>query len=1075
MTPSSREEPDARLRTALAAQYEIVRLLGVGGMGRVWLARDLTLEREVAIKVVADELGANPLYRERFLREARTVARLRHDGIVNVYSAGEAGGQLYFVMEFVRGESLRELMVRHRRLPVDDAVPIVADVARALSAAHAQGVVHRDVKPENILLHEETGRAMVTDFGVAQAVASSDDGRMTATGMVVGSPRYMSPEQAVGDRDLDGRSDQYALGLVAYEMLSGSEPFEATSAGALLAKRLTSDPAPLSTVAPDMPTPVSDVVMKALARERDQRWPDCAAFAAALEAALAGEDPHAAAAAATSASPGRGATGVRSARHAAASPRSRFPKGIAALVAVVLLSVLGFGAWKLTRTDAPRRPMMLVLPFELVGAGDDLEWLSEGAVSMLTLDLAHWQDLDVVDYARTLDLLRAEKLENSRIGPSEAQRIARATHASSYVLGRIVRTGDSLTVVAGVYGATDDTPYQTFSESAPASDDPRNLFDRVARDILQLSGAPEITPSLAHSTTSSLAAYRDYLAGLRALNAWQLDSADRALASATARDSGFALAYYKRALVSGWRNVDGDVGVDYARLAVRNADRLTPRDRALVEAYLALSEGLAAAMRGEGSVAAEQLGTARQRYEDILSRDSLDAEAWYGLGDAYFHLPQSGSEFLESYRMALRAFDRTLALDSTFHLAYQHKLNIYQLASLPGQPIMLEGDSLVAVPPGSSDTTRIRAARQRASEWTVREARHWVNADPDAASAHRTLAEAYATARDYASAAGTLRRALARPSARDPETHYALALYELSAGRPAEAMETLDEARTVMPRDSLVARGSSRSVQVVAAAAGVMLHAGRIEEAHRIAALAGDISPTPQVFAQAGLSMDQLWRLLVGVGGVAAGLPWSSAKPVADSALTAISRLPDSPSFSELKKGIPILVSIVSGDSAYLSRSTATPEERQASSVLRAWLAMEAGDTAAAIQAARSFPRNNTSLNRNMLEVAVEAEILYALGDLRGALESFEAMQPSRYGAMNLDPGWAVRARSLARRAQIHEALGERQRAIQLYEEFVRNWENADEGLQPQVRAARERLSKLRDAGATRAVGANGS
>src|SRR5690606_24920314 len=169
---------------------------------------------------------------------------------------------------------------------------------------------------------------------------------------------------------------------------------------------------------------------------------------------------------------------------------------------------------------------------------------------------------------------------------------------------------------------------------------------------------------------------RDYLAGIRYLNQWQLDSADRSFGRAIARDSGFALAYYKRALATGWRALNDSLGVAYARSAVANAGRLPPRDRALVEAYLALSVGLDAARRGDAGTAGEQLREARQRYENILSRDSLDAEAWYGLGDAHFHSTNLGGTQLESFQAALSAFDRTLALDSTFHLAYQHKLNI---------------------------------------------------------------------------------------------------------------------------------------------------------------------------------------------------------------------------------------------------------------------------------------------------------------------------------------------------------------------------------------------------------------
>src|SRR5687768_15748723 len=207
------------LRAALAPDYEVERVLGTGGMGAVFLARDRALDRLVAVKVLTPDLASSAALRQRFLREARTIARLRHPSIVDVYSAGEADGVLYFIMQYVPGESLRDYLDREKRVPPGRAAVILRDLADALAYAHAQGVVHRDIKPENVLIDQRSGTAHLTGFGVARALEATDE-RMTGTGLIVGSPRYMSPEQAAGERELDGRSDIYSLGLIGYEMLT---------------------------------------------------------------------------------------------------------------------------------------------------------------------------------------------------------------------------------------------------------------------------------------------------------------------------------------------------------------------------------------------------------------------------------------------------------------------------------------------------------------------------------------------------------------------------------------------------------------------------------------------------------------------------------------------------------------------------------------------------------------------------------------------------------------------------------------------------------------------------------------
>ena len=271
-----------RLNRALAGRYRVERELGRGGMATVFLAHDLRLDRMVAIKVFA---AGRPMHLEasRFEREIRIAARLTHPQIVPVHDSGEADGLLYYVMPLIEGESLRDRLKREGRLPVADAVRIAGTVARALDYAHRQGYVHRDIKPENILLHE--GGALVADFGVAMALreACSTDDTSTAPGLAVGTPAYMSPEQAAGERELDGRTDQYATACVLFEMLAGHAPFSGTARQIML-RHVVEPPPSVRVVRPDVPWPVDGALLRAMAKEPAERFESAADWADALMA-----------------------------------------------------------------------------------------------------------------------------------------------------------------------------------------------------------------------------------------------------------------------------------------------------------------------------------------------------------------------------------------------------------------------------------------------------------------------------------------------------------------------------------------------------------------------------------------------------------------------------------------------------------------------------------------------------------------------------------------------------------------------------------------------------------------------
>ena len=272
-----------RLTTALAPGYRIERELGAGGMATVYLAHDLKHQRDVAIKVLHPELAA-VLGAERFLSEIRTTASLQHPHILPLFDSGEAGGQLFYVMPYVEGETLRGRLDRETQLPVADAVQLAREVAGALQYAHERGIIHRDIKPENILLQGAAGdqHALVADFGIALAVQQAGGSRMTQTGLSLGTPQYMAPEQAMGERTVDARADVYALGAVTYEMLSGEPPFTGPTAQAIVARVLTTDATSLGTLRKAVPPNVAEAVHRALEKLPADRFTDARSYAAAL-------------------------------------------------------------------------------------------------------------------------------------------------------------------------------------------------------------------------------------------------------------------------------------------------------------------------------------------------------------------------------------------------------------------------------------------------------------------------------------------------------------------------------------------------------------------------------------------------------------------------------------------------------------------------------------------------------------------------------------------------------------------------------------------------------------------------
>ncbi|HVS59443.1 MAG TPA: serine/threonine-protein kinase [Gemmatimonadaceae bacterium] len=270
------------MAAVLSANYELESEIGRGGMGIVYSARDKRLKREIAVKVLPPELSFRADIRQRFLREAETAAQLNHPNIVPIYTVEERDNLVYFVMAYIKGDNLGQRLQQHGPIPPVEVRRILREVADALAYAHHRNVIHRDIKPDNIIIDEETGRAMVTDFGIARALTDSGDSRLTATGMAIGTPAYMSPEQSAGDQAIDGRSDLYSLGVVGYQMLCGQPPFVASNTPSMLVKHLSERPIPVDERWPDLPPDLARAVMMCLEKDPADRFPSAAAFAVAL-------------------------------------------------------------------------------------------------------------------------------------------------------------------------------------------------------------------------------------------------------------------------------------------------------------------------------------------------------------------------------------------------------------------------------------------------------------------------------------------------------------------------------------------------------------------------------------------------------------------------------------------------------------------------------------------------------------------------------------------------------------------------------------------------------------------------
>jgi serine/threonine-protein kinase len=511
-------------------RYAIERRLGRGGMATVYLAEDLKLQRRVALKLLHPDLNS-ALGPERFLREIAVASRLNHPHILPLHDSGEAEGRLFYAMPYVEGESLRQRLEREPQLPVDEAVRILQAVASALDYAHQAGVVHRDIKPENILLGRDPGggpaHPLVADFGLARALDVAGGERLTATGLALGTPGYMSPEQAAAGDGIDGRTDIYALGCVAYEMLAGVPPFTGPTAQAVMARHAVDTVPPLRTVRAAVPEAVEEAIARALRKVPADRFARADEFAKALQAE-------------------RAASARRRPRHSGW-------RRAAAAGAIAAIAAGGLGALFLRPPRAaipPDAATIAVLPFS--SSAEDSALASLGRDLAATIGAS----LDGVGDIRTADRLSiAAEFRPEDAGPLDrAAVLARRLGAGSVLRGTLAQSGDNVRLDAGLYSTEGLEPLAQGISIIAHRDSLAALTDSVVWSLLRQiwqRGEPP-SPSLEAVTTRSLPALRAFLEGERHFEQADMEAATLAYRSAMAADSSFLLAHYRYALALSW-------------------------------------------------------------------------------------------------------------------------------------------------------------------------------------------------------------------------------------------------------------------------------------------------------------------------------------------------------------------------------------------------------------------------------------------------------------------------------------------------------------------------------------------
>jgi tetratricopeptide (TPR) repeat protein len=1070
---------------ALAGQYAVQRELGRGGAATVYLAEDLRHGRMVAVKVLHPGLSPS-ISADRFRREIAIAARLNHPHIVAVFDSGEADGLLYYVMPFVEGMTLRDEMDRLGALPLARALRIARDVADGLEYAHGAGVVHRDIKPRNILLSAR--HAQITDFGIARALQLAAGSDLTTAGLVMGTPAYMSPEQAAGDEPIDARSDVYALGCVVYEMLAGEAPFRARSTQGLLSQHLVRAPPSLADARPDVPVEVSEAVRRALAKSPDDRFPSVTDFIAQLEEADgAGRDTIVSAL-------------RRVRRRIARMPWSvGAPLALTALFFVVATVVLTRRMVPTTVAWAGERPAtIVVLPYHSLSSTEEERLVTIDIAAEITGEIDVWETIRAVPHVA----LGGPMFDLGITGPTvgridDGARIAREFDVQAFLAVTVRLRGDTATVEASLFDARSGREVgQPFrARGSPRSD---VLARSIAAAIVGVSDVLGDAPDRQSANPHALIADAR---GRAQLERWRLHEAEQSFRTAVEADSTFAMARHRLAQTLYWQasaagglteRLDGEIAF-HSAAALRHSANLSTRDSLHLRAFYAFQE--------------DDHESARRAYQRLVQLDANDVYAWLLLGSVEYLDPwlNDNSESARpraSYNVAIHAVAEALRLQPTFELGYGHLFDIYRemtsaidvsacptfLVPAGERRVHADGpsrqqmpsfcpvrlDSIVWLTRAELDSLGTPAAAAGADS-LFRESldllRRWVKYSPDQPKPATELARQILAQRSRlriapperidslaSEALAHARKALQLSTDSTPidlirigtlylgvdSVEHGVALVEQGLARhaarggdpndPGLALAANAFAATGRPgRAMLFPLATGRSRFVPDTATGTMIPYGGAEPVIERLRLLGATQTAGVALRDELRQLEQIWttpaytRAQLRVLRREAALRIASALMLDTAALT---RWNDDLGLDDpLWQAILLASSAPVAARAALERSQSTP-------------------TLTLGEASRTFLHGLVATN---------------LGDHTAAIAAFTRLDSIPFALDRIDVNWGLRWTGRLRRAGSHMALGNRRLALYDFESFIQAWSGADSLAAPLVEYARNQAASLRE------------